>query len=124
MYGKVEEAVIIGKRNAEPMELFNDSTIRALLFSFGAVIARIAALPVKMSWKIVTRKIIVALFIGLVADTIVTDWAIAEKWRTSIVVLLALFADDILAVLLDMGSKFRKNPKGLIKTFIKYFKKS
>jgi hypothetical protein len=76
-----------------------------------------------MTWKVATRKLVVALFIGLVANTVVSDLHIEEKWRTTIIALLALFADDILAVLLDIGNQFRKDPKGIVQTFFSWFRR-
>jgi hypothetical protein len=105
------------------MEWLNDSTIRAVIISLGAVLARIATLPIRMTWKTMVRKLTVALFIGLCANTIITDLHVDEKWRTTIIALLALFADDILAVLLDLGNQFRKNPKGTFRDVFGWFKR-
>jgi hypothetical protein len=105
------------------MEWLTDSTIRAVIISVGAVLARIAALPIRMTWRVAIRKVAVALFVGLVANTVIMDLQIDPKWHTFIVALIALFADDILAVLLDVGNQFRKNPKGAVQILMNWLRR-
>jgi hypothetical protein len=102
-----------------------DSLVNVIAISSVAFAARFfSSYRTHMSWKLALRKFAVAVAVGLLCNELFTALAIEERWRGSVVALIAIFADDIMAVLMDLGNNFRKNPLAIVRFFQKYIKKT
>lgn len=115
---------IEGGNALDVQDLISSGPLRAIFLCFITCAVRLAAYRERITVGLVIRRFIVAIGLGYLAYEIFASIDISEPLRYSLLIFIALWADDILIYLMDLGRKIRKNPIAILSVFKKIFGKN
>ena len=88
--------------------------VRAILLCAIACAVRLAAYTREITVGLVIRRFIISIGLGYLAFELFASLEISEQLRYSLLIFVALWADDILMFIMDFGKRFRRNPAAAI----------